>query len=124
MDMELKDVLERVKRGDLSVQEAQNLLQTLGYATDTQDAGAPAAKPKEPAAKTAKQAADEDARWTEQHECAAEADARRAEIAEDIRSAALFLSLAGEQVTPMPLPGPHAAAAIAAGGTSPGRSAQ
>lgn len=53
-----------------------------------------------------------------------EAEARRAEIAEDIRSAALFLSLAGEQVTPIPLPDAHAAAAIAAGGTSPGRSAQ
>lgn len=47
-----------------------------------------------------------------------EAEARRAEIADDIRSAALFLSLASEEVTPVLLPGD--AAAIAISGTSPG----
>jgi chaperone required for assembly of F1-ATPase len=49
-----------------------------------------------------------------------EAEARRAEIADDIRSAALFLSLAGEEVTPVPLPG--RAPAIAVSGTSSGLS--
>jgi chaperone required for assembly of F1-ATPase len=43
-----------------------------------------------------------------------EAEARRAEIADDIRSAALFLSLAGEEVTPVPLPG-HAPAIAVSG---------
>lgn len=51
-----------------------------------------------------------DERWQAEHwGVDQEAEARRAEIADDIRSAARFLSLAGEDAAPLPWPGGAAA---------------